>query len=85
MKKAVQLLILSAVILLAAQSNAFAYPSCHYAPPCAFVYDDCMAFNGNWYSEFINYCVNPSNSQVYELYSYTCTGRGLYQQGSCYV
>jgi hypothetical protein len=83
-KKFVRFILLSAVLVLAAQGNAGAYPFCGYPPPCAFVYDDCMAFNGNWYSEFINYCVD-SSSGVHELYSYSCTGRGLFQQGSCYV
>lgn len=82
MKKAVQLLILSAVIILAARSNAGAYPTCPYSPPCNFVYDDCVTFRGNWSSEFINYCVD-SNNQIRQWYSYSCFGRGVFQQGTC--
>jgi hypothetical protein len=56
--------------------------TCGAWPPCSFVYDDCVAFNGNWSAELGYYCVD-SNKQVREFYSYSCFGRGVFQQGTC--
>jgi hypothetical protein len=84
MKKAAQLLILSGMLIFAALSDAGAsYTSCGAMPPCNFVYDDCVDYDGNWSAEFGYYCVD-SNNQVHEFYSYSCLGRGVFQQGTCY-
>ena len=82
MKKTAQFLTLLAVLIFASQSNAGAYMTCNAWPSCNLVYEDCEEANGNWYSEFGNYCVD-SNNQVREWHSYSCFGRGVFQQGTC--
>jgi hypothetical protein len=84
MKKILRLLALSALVGVASMSNVGATQSCGNNPPCAFVEDDCAESHGNWYTEIINDCLD-SNNQTHQLYSYTCSGRGVFLQGACYI